>query len=241
MNTQTRTRDFGDGLGPVTVHDFRGDGENVRAHQHPNGGGWVANTAEVDPQAYVGAGCEVADHAKVRAGAKLYDRAYVGGYAEVSGPDTVIMGDATVDGWAVLRGGVRMLDHSRATGHCVLSGNTQLHDQARVTDQVHVTDVRVDGGACLQGSQRLRKNDQVIAFSSSAIGWTTTITKTHMAIGCQFYTHKQWLKLCTPAWAEEEHGVSRENYDRMWPALKHLMRVAAGTKKPKAKAKRAKK
>ena len=38
----TTTYDFGDGNGPVA------------AHQHSNGGGWVADTAKVDETSYVG-------------------------------------------------------------------------------------------------------------------------------------------------------------------------------------------
>ena len=42
-----------------TMFDF-GFGE-VPAHQHVNGGGWVADTAYVDGTAYVGPNAEVAD------------------------------------------------------------------------------------------------------------------------------------------------------------------------------------
>jgi len=42
MNGVYSTHDFGDGKGPVL------------AHKHPNGGGWVANTADVDDTAFVG-------------------------------------------------------------------------------------------------------------------------------------------------------------------------------------------
>ena len=34
-------------------------------HQHPNGGGWVANTATVDASAFVGRDAQVYDYARV--------------------------------------------------------------------------------------------------------------------------------------------------------------------------------
>ena len=42
----------GKGYHMMTQFDF-GNGP-VPAHQHPNGGGWVADTAHVDDTAYVG-------------------------------------------------------------------------------------------------------------------------------------------------------------------------------------------
>ena len=46
--------DFGDGIGPV------------HAHQHANGGGWVADTANVDATAYVGPNARVCGDAWVK-------------------------------------------------------------------------------------------------------------------------------------------------------------------------------
>jgi hypothetical protein len=60
------TFDFGDGNGPVP------------AHKHPNGGGWVADTATVDDTAYVGPD------------AKVYGNAWVSENASVSGDARVI-------------------------------------------------------------------------------------------------------------------------------------------------------
>jgi len=53
--------------------------ENARGSRHPNGGGWVAATAEVAPTAYVGPECMVLD------GAKVLDHAAIEDYAIVSG------------------------------------------------------------------------------------------------------------------------------------------------------------
>ena len=51
------------GEAEMTQFDF-GDGP-VPAHQHPNGGGWVADTAYVSDTAYVGLNAQVSGNARV--------------------------------------------------------------------------------------------------------------------------------------------------------------------------------
>ena len=74
--------DFGDGNGPVP------------AHRHPNGGGWVADTAKVYETSYVGPDAQVYDDATVSGNARVYDNAKVSGDACVSG-DAWVAGDET--------------------------------------------------------------------------------------------------------------------------------------------------
>jgi hypothetical protein len=59
------TFDFGDGKGPVP------------AHKHPNGGGWVADTATVAEAAYVGPGARVYGNARVFGNIWVYENARV--------------------------------------------------------------------------------------------------------------------------------------------------------------------
>ena len=55
----------------MTTHDF-GDGRGeVPAHRHPNGGGWVEDTAHVDPTAYVGRKAVVKGQAVVMGHARV--------------------------------------------------------------------------------------------------------------------------------------------------------------------------
>lgn len=54
-------------------HDFDDGNGPVPAHQHPNGGGWVANTAHVDATAYVGPNALVYGHASVFDSARVYE------------------------------------------------------------------------------------------------------------------------------------------------------------------------
>lgn len=67
------TYDFGDGNGPVP------------AHQHANGGGWVADTATVEDRAYVGPNAQVYGSARVCGEARVYGSARVSDSALVCG------------------------------------------------------------------------------------------------------------------------------------------------------------
>ena len=61
------------------LHDF-GDGAGaVPGHRHGNGGGWVADTAQVDATAYVG------PMAQVYGEARVFGEAQVSGEAQVYG------------------------------------------------------------------------------------------------------------------------------------------------------------
>ena len=62
------TFDFGDGKGPVA------------AHQHPNGGGWVADTAKVADTSYVGPDAWVYGNAEVSGTARVSGDAWVSDY-----------------------------------------------------------------------------------------------------------------------------------------------------------------
>ena len=76
-----------------TTFDF-GSGP-VPAHRHPNGGGWVADTARVDDSAYIGPAAWVFGDARVSGDALVYGDARVFGDAWVSG-DALVYGDATI-------------------------------------------------------------------------------------------------------------------------------------------------
>jgi hypothetical protein len=67
----------------MTALDFHDGNGPVPAQKHPNGGGWVAQTAIVENIAYVG------PDAKVYGNARVYGNSRISGTAEVSG-DTKI-------------------------------------------------------------------------------------------------------------------------------------------------------
>ena len=78
-------RDCGDCFRSRVVDDALGDGgwtmitflTAEQQHQHPNGGGWVANTAWVSESAYVGSSTQVYDYAWVFGDAQLSGNAWV--------------------------------------------------------------------------------------------------------------------------------------------------------------------
>jgi hypothetical protein len=63
----------------MTALDFHDGNGPVPAQKHPNGGGWVAQTAIVENIAYVG------PDAKVYGNARVYGNSRISGTAEVSG------------------------------------------------------------------------------------------------------------------------------------------------------------
>jgi len=90
-------------MAKVETHDFGlGDGE-VPAHRHPNGGGWVADSATVAPTARVGEHASVSGHAIVSGYAVIGEQAIVSGHASV-GEQAIVSGHAIVGGRAIVSG-----------------------------------------------------------------------------------------------------------------------------------------
>ena len=81
-------------------------------HQHPNGGGWVANNATVDASAFVGRDAQVFGNARVS-------------------------GNALVSGNAQLFGNARVSDNARVYGDAQLSGNAWVLNPLTITGSAH--------------------------------------------------------------------------------------------------------
>ena len=69
----------------------------VPAHQHTNGGGWVADTARVEDSAYIGPSAQVTGNARVSGNAQVSGDAQVSGNARVS-DNAWVSGNAQVSG-----------------------------------------------------------------------------------------------------------------------------------------------
>lgn len=119
-----RTHDFLDGKGPVP------------AHHHPNGGGWVAETAKVAETVYVG------PQARVFGDAEILEHAQIRDYAEISG-------HATVRGYAQVCG------TSKVQGHALIEGHVVLEDDCFVATNIH-----------LKGTERIGDHTNVISYRS---------------------------------------------------------------------------
>ena len=79
----------------MTTFHFRDGSGPVPAHQHPNGGGWVADSATVADTAYIGPTARVSGGAQVSGNAQVSGTARVSGNAQVYG-DARVSGDAWV-------------------------------------------------------------------------------------------------------------------------------------------------
>jgi hypothetical protein len=102
------------------MHDF-GAGP-VPAHRHPNGGGWVADTASVNKTAYIGPEAEVSGEAWVFGKACVSGEARVYGKVEVFG-DARVFGEAEVYGQACVGSVAQIGGPARVTlAPMVLSG-----------------------------------------------------------------------------------------------------------------------
>ena len=102
------TYNFGDGQGPVP------------AHRHPNGGGWVADTATVSDLVYVHRTGTVFGYATVGGRSKVGPKGVICGHAAVGGEAKVLTG--TVTDLCTLGGGDSLLHGER------LSVDTPTHE-----------------------------------------------------------------------------------------------------------------
>jgi carbonic anhydrase/acetyltransferase-like protein (isoleucine patch superfamily) len=112
-------------------------------HRHPNGGGFVADTASVAASAYVGSDARVLEGATVRDSARVEDHAIISGQASVQGQAIVngwahVMDQAVVKEQARVRGCAVVKDHATIAGqarvleYVCIQGNGVIHDQATI-------------------------------------------------------------------------------------------------------------
>ena len=137
--------DFGDGQGKVP------------AHQHPNGGGWVAESAHVDPECYVGPHAVVYGNARVTEKviindfAKVYDNARVYGSAKVYGDAQVyeaaqvydnarVCGNAKVYENAVVVNNALVYDHAEVYGSAIVRNNAEVLNHAKIYGKADIYD-----------------------------------------------------------------------------------------------------
>ena len=117
----------------TTTYDFQDGNGPVPAHQHSNGGGWVADTAKVHETAYIGpdakvfGNAEVIDYAKVDGNAKVSGHAKVSDYAKVYN-DVVIFGAVKVSGNARVFGDAKLFNSAWVSGHAKVFGNATIYE-----------------------------------------------------------------------------------------------------------------
>lgn len=121
--------------------------QGVSGKAHPNGGGFVADTAKIDPTAYVGPNAMVLDRAQVLGNARVEDYAVVMGSAivkdnaRISGHALVrdnaqVYGNGKARDWATVSGGWKVYENGRALEHAYLLDRGELHGNATIKGNV---------------------------------------------------------------------------------------------------------
>ncbi len=111
---------------------------------HPNGGGFVAATAQVDATAYVAPHAAVLDNAHVTGNAKVLDKATVRQDAVVS-DNAVISGFADVYGASVVKENATVSDRAKVPF-------TTVSDTSKITDNAVVNYGTIIGGSIMGGN-----------------------------------------------------------------------------------------
>lgn len=188
-----------------TTWDFNDGRGFVPAHRHPNGGGLVAETAWVDPQAYVSRDASVGGYARVYGKVRVEDNARVYGNAVVQGRSVVkedarVAGDAQVADWATIQGAAKVLECGRVEeravleGQAVVRGNALVKGQARLSGRALATDcARLWDQAALTGKGVVKEggmvsgqalvSDRAIVAGRAAVTGTAQVTHTALVNG----------------------------------------------------------
>ena len=120
-------------------------------HRHPNGGGFVADTAEVDASVFVSADSVICRHAKVKGDVKIMVQSRIFQSPRISGLSgpILIIASSEVSGYAQISG-PSLLFNSRATDHARVFGdvhltNSQVVDYGQASGKGHITDKFISG------------------------------------------------------------------------------------------------
>ena len=105
---------------------------------HKNGGGKVADTAQVDATAYIGPNAVVMGTAQVRGNARIEDFALVRDNAQVQ-DNAVISGHATVAQGAVVKDNAKVRDYAEVR-RSTISGSARVLEHAVVRDNAVIKD-----------------------------------------------------------------------------------------------------
>lgn len=104
---------------------------SAKGSEHPNGGGFVANSARVDESVYVG------PNAMVLGTARVTEDAIIDGYAVVMGSATV-KDNAIIDGTAIVSGSAKITGNAHVGGNAVVSGSATVSGNGQVIESAYV-------------------------------------------------------------------------------------------------------
>ena len=193
----------------------------VKGHAHPNGGGFVADTAKVADTVYVAENAQVLGYADVSGNAKILGHAVVAGTAKVS--DNAVIGDsACVSGQAVISENARVLESALVTDACKVSGDATVKGTAFLYNKETVTGQAMPDGDYYDDSGRILEKGSVYGWASPdtyvnsrpfADGQRAALEFDSAALTDQ-YTSNFALAVNTPLWeAERTSGKGVVTFD----------------------------
>jgi carbonic anhydrase/acetyltransferase-like protein (isoleucine patch superfamily) len=148
------------------MHDFGDDNGPVEAHRHPNGGGWVAATADVGQSAFVGPNAAVFVFGKVQDQAMVTDTAWVLGNAQVSG-NSRVSGDAEINGSAIVQDRAHVSDNAFVSDNAVIEGDSVVGGSARISGNARLTGTAVVVGVAEIGGDVVISDDLRLSQASA--------------------------------------------------------------------------
>ncbi|MBE3134646.1 MAG: LamG domain-containing protein, partial [Acidobacteria bacterium] len=120
--------------------------EGVAGKPHANGGGFVADTATVEPTAYVG------PDAMVLASAKVLGRARVEDFAVVTGK-AVVQDDARASGHALVADDAQVSDRGKVRDWATVRGRWKVYENGRALERAYLHDKgELHGHATIKGN-----------------------------------------------------------------------------------------
>lgn len=173
------------------MYDF-GKGYLEPAHQHPNGGGWVAETAFVEDTCFVGPFATVYDNVHILGNVKINDYAKVYGDASVI-DNAKIYGNAQVYGYARIKKNARICGNARVYEKVLVTDNASVFDNSVVYGEATIANyAQVYESAKVYGNVKLDEytkcyNRMVVTRAPKILkGFFSTImiTDHHVSIGC---------------------------------------------------------
>ena len=174
------------------IHEYDFGNGQIPAHQHPRGGGWVADTATVDETCFVGPYARVFDNAYVTGNAIINDGASVFCNASVSG-HAKVYGDAMIYDNASIRDNARVSGFSKVFGNARVMDNAQVYESAEIYDSAIICNnaevydnSKVFGNGIVYECIKLYGHTQVTKKPLVGLGfdYPVTLTDHHVLLGC---------------------------------------------------------
>ena len=163
----------------IQTHVFR-DGIERPAHQHSNGGGWVADTATASSEAYIGPRAEVI-------GGTIWGGTIWGGAIRGGAIRGGTIYGGTIDGGTIRGGTIR---GGAIRGGAIYGG-------------------AIYGGTIRGGTIRGGNVTRDVTFVCGAIPYQVTITDDFVGVGCQWHSPEHWLKLGAEIMTEDGQTPER--------------------------------